>query len=78
LQSLVRFQRLSTGDLVMTGTPVGTALGAPPKPSEIQAFLRSEASNPKYLQHGDILDVSIATDDGAIDLGTQRTAVRYA
>ena len=78
LQSLARFQRLDTGDLVMTGTPVGTALGAPPKPPEVQAFLKREASNPKYLQHGDILEVSIATHDGAIDLGTQRTVVRYA
>src|SRR5271163_2580122 len=78
LQSLARFQRLGTGDLVMTGTPVGTALGAPPKPQELNAFLKREASNPKYLKHGDILDVSIATNDGAIDLGTQRTSVRYA
>ena len=77
LQSLARFQRLGTGDLVMTGTPVGTALGAPPKPAELQAFLKREASNPKYLQHGDIVGVSIATDDVAIDLGTQRTAVKY-
>jgi 2-keto-4-pentenoate hydratase/2-oxohepta-3-ene-1,7-dioic acid hydratase in catechol pathway len=78
LRSLARFQRLGTGDLVMTGTPVGTALGAPPKPPELKAFLRREASNPKYLQHGDTLEVSIATNDGAIDLGTQRTAVSYA
>jgi 2-keto-4-pentenoate hydratase/2-oxohepta-3-ene-1,7-dioic acid hydratase in catechol pathway len=78
LQSLARFQRLDTGDLVMTGTPVGTALGAPPKPPEIKAFLMREAYNPRYLQHGDVLELSIATDDGAIDLGTQRTAVRYA
>ena len=78
LQSLARFQRLDTGDLVMTGTPVGTALGAPPKPPEVQAFLKREASNPKYLQDGDILKVSIASDDSAVDLGTQRTAVRYA
>ena len=78
LQSLARFQRLGTGDLIMTGTPVGTALGAPPKPLEVQAFLKREVSNPRYLQHGDILEVSIATNDGAIDLGTQRTAVRYA
>ena len=70
LQSLARFQPLGTGDLIMTGTPVGTALGAPPKPAELKAFLEREASNPKYLQHGDILEVSIATDDGAIDLGT--------
>lgn len=78
LQSLARFQRLGTGDLVMTGTPVGTALGAAPRPPEVKAFLKREASNPKYLQHGDVLELSIATNDGSIDLGTQRTAVRYA
>ena len=78
LRSLARFQRLGTGDLVMTGTPVGTALGAPPKAPEAKAFLKREASNPNYLQHGDILEVSIATNDGAINLSTQRTAVRYA
>ena len=78
LRSLARFQRLGTGDLVMTGTPVGTALSAPPRPPEVEAFLKRDASNPKYLQHGDVLELSIATNDGAIDLGTQRTAVRYA
>ncbi len=78
LQSLARFQPLGTGDLIMTGTPVGTALGAPPKPPELTAFLEREAHNPKYLQHGDTLELSIATDNGAIDLGTQRTSVRYA
>jgi 2-keto-4-pentenoate hydratase/2-oxohepta-3-ene-1,7-dioic acid hydratase in catechol pathway len=78
LRSLAQFQRLDAGDLVMTGTPVGTALGAPPKPPEVKAFLKSEAGNPKYLQHGDVLELSIATSDGAIDLGTQRAAVRYA
>jgi len=89
LQSLTRFQDLAAGDLVMTGTPVGTALSAPPKPLEIigsllppamkwKAFFNRQANNPKYLQHGDIVELSVATDDGAIDLGTQRTRVRYA
>jgi 2-keto-4-pentenoate hydratase/2-oxohepta-3-ene-1,7-dioic acid hydratase in catechol pathway len=89
LQSLARFQRLDAGDLVQTGTPVGTALSAPPKPVEIigsllppalkwKAFFKRQANNPKYLQHGDVVELSVATDDGAIDLGTQRTAVRYA
>ena len=86
LQALARFQRLGAGDLVMTGTPVGTALGAPPKPIasllppavKWKAFFKRQANNPKYLQHGDIVELSVATDDGAIDLGTQRTAVRYA
>jgi 2-keto-4-pentenoate hydratase/2-oxohepta-3-ene-1,7-dioic acid hydratase in catechol pathway len=89
LQALSRFQRLSAGDLVMTGTPVGTALSAPPKPVEIigsllppavkwNAFFKRAAKNPKYLQHGDVVEATVATDDGAIDLGTQRTAVKYA
>ncbi|MBX8691982.1 fumarylacetoacetase [Mycobacterium sp. 20091114027_K0903767] len=89
LQSLARFQHLSAGDLVLTGTPAGTALSAPPKPVEIigsllppamkwKAFFSRQAGNPKYLQHGDVVELSVATDDGAIDLGTQRTAVRYA
>jgi len=89
LRSLARFQALSAGDLVMTGTPVGTALSAPPKPIQIissllpptikwKAFFSSQAKNPKYLQNGDVVELSVTTDDGAIDLGAQRTAVRYA
>ena len=31
LQALARFQNLTAGDLVLTGTPVGTALSAPPE-----------------------------------------------
>jgi 2-keto-4-pentenoate hydratase/2-oxohepta-3-ene-1,7-dioic acid hydratase in catechol pathway len=89
LQSLTRFQDLNAGDLVLTGTPAGTALSAPPKPIQIissllppgvkwKAFFKSQANNPKYLKHGDVVELSVATDDGAIDLGTQRTPVRYA
>lgn len=89
LESLARFQDLAAGDLVMTGTPVGTALSAPPKPIEIigsllppavkwKAFFKRQAKNTKYLKHGDSVELSVATDDGAIDLGVQRTTVRYA
>lgn len=88
LQALSRFQRLEAGDLVMTGTPAGTALSAPPKPVEIigsllppaikwNAFFKRAAKNPKYLQHGDVVEATVATDDGTIDLGTQRTTVKY-
>jgi 2-keto-4-pentenoate hydratase/2-oxohepta-3-ene-1,7-dioic acid hydratase in catechol pathway len=89
LQSLTQFQELAPGDLVLTGTPVGTALSAPSKPVQIignllppavkwRAFFRSQAANPRYLQDGDIVEASVATDDGVIDLGTQRFTVRYA
>jgi len=89
LQSLTQFQELAPGDLVLTGTPVGTALSAPSKPVQIignllppavkwRAFFKSQAANPRYLQNGDIVEASVATDDGAIDLGPQRFTVRYA
>lgn len=89
LQALTGFQRLDAGDLLLTGTPVGTALSAPPKPIEIignllpahvkwKAFFKRQAGNPKYLHDGDVVEAGVATDDGAIDLGTQRTVVRYA
>ncbi|MEG3632412.1 fumarylacetoacetate hydrolase family protein [Micromonospora palythoicola] len=89
LQALTRFQRVDAGDLLLTGTPAGTALSAPPKPVEIIAsllpptvkwkmFFKSQARNPRYLADGDIVEATIATDDGTIDLGRQRTVVRYA
>ena len=89
LQSLSQFQELAPGDLILTGTPVGTALSAPPKPMQIignllppavkwKMFFSRQAGNRKYLQHDDIVEASVATDDGAIDLGTQRSAVRFA
>jgi 2-keto-4-pentenoate hydratase/2-oxohepta-3-ene-1,7-dioic acid hydratase in catechol pathway len=89
LQALSRFQRLDAGDLVLTGTPVGTAISAPPKPIEIigsllpdqikwKIFFSRQAKNPKYLRHGDVVEAAVATDDGAIDLGAQRAVVKYA
>jgi 2-keto-4-pentenoate hydratase/2-oxohepta-3-ene-1,7-dioic acid hydratase in catechol pathway len=89
LQALSRFQRLDAGDLVLTGTPVGTAISAPPKPVQIigsllpdqlkwKTFISRQANNPKYLRHGDVVEAAVATDDGVIDLGAQRNVVKYA
>ncbi len=89
LQSLTRFQDLSAGDLVLTGTPVGTALSAPhkvvtligsllPPAVKWKAFFKSQARNLKYLHDGDVVETTVATDDGAIDLGAQRNIVKYA
>jgi 2-keto-4-pentenoate hydratase/2-oxohepta-3-ene-1,7-dioic acid hydratase in catechol pathway len=88
LQSLTQFQELAPGDLVLTGTPVGTALSAPPKPVQTisnllppavkwRLFFKAQARNAKYLHEGDVVEASVATDDGAIDLGTQRNEVRF-
>ena len=87
LQALSRFQRLDPGDLLLTGTPEGTALRGLPKPVAVIAaflppalkwkmFFQRQAQHPQYFKHGDIVEVAIGTDDGAIDLGRQHTTVR--
>ncbi|GGM99953.1 fumarylacetoacetate hydrolase family protein [Streptomyces fuscichromogenes] len=89
LTLLARFQTLRAGDLLLTGTPGGTALKAPPKAVEKigallppavkwKAFFRSQARNPRYLRTGDVITATIATPDGRIDLGEQRTPVAAA
>lgn len=83
LQALAKFQHLDAGDIVLTGTPVGTALTthgiAPKGDTDILAFLSAQAeNNPNYLHHGDVVEATVATDDGVINLGTQRNKVVYA
>jgi 2-keto-4-pentenoate hydratase/2-oxohepta-3-ene-1,7-dioic acid hydratase in catechol pathway len=82
LQALAKFQKLDAGDIVLTGTPVGTALtthGVAPKGDiDLGAFLAAQAEkNPKYLHDGDVIEATVATDDGAINLGVQRNVVVY-
>jgi 2-keto-4-pentenoate hydratase/2-oxohepta-3-ene-1,7-dioic acid hydratase in catechol pathway len=89
LTLLAGFQPLDPGDLVLTGTPGGTALHAPPAviekmgdllptPLKWRVFFSRQERNPAYLKAGDVITASIATEDGALDLGTQRTVVRDA
>ncbi|MFD3450744.1 fumarylacetoacetate hydrolase family protein [Streptomyces sp. NPDC058691] len=89
LTLLARFQTLDPGDLLLTGTPGGTALKAPPKAVEKigallpparkwKAFFNSQAKNPRYLRQGDLITATIATPDGRIDLGEQHTPVADA
>lgn len=89
VRSLCQFQELAPGDLVLTGTPAGTALSAPPKPLQLagnllptdlkwKMFFSRQARNRDYLQDGDVVEASVRTDDGAIDLGTQCNTVRFA
>ena len=81
LQTLARFQKVDAGDLILTGTPVGTALTARgvenPHQMDLMSFLAGQAKNPNYLHHGDVVEATVATDDGAIDLGTQRNKVVF-
>jgi 2-keto-4-pentenoate hydratase/2-oxohepta-3-ene-1,7-dioic acid hydratase in catechol pathway len=87
LTLLARFQPLDPGDLLLTGTPGGTALQAPPAvvekmgdllptPLKWRVFFSRQQRNPAYLKAGDVVTGSVATEDGALDLGTQRIVVR--
>ena len=87
LSLLAGFQRLDPGDLLLTGTPGGTALQAPPAvvakvgdllpaPVKWRAFFARQERNPAYLKAGDVITASIASTDGLLDLGTQRTVVQ--
>ena len=73
---------LAVGDVILTGTPGGTALRAPGKAAmtigkllphsvAMRAFAKRQAANPAYLKVGDHIRARVATDDGAIDLGEQ-------
>lgn len=86
LTALARFQALEPGDIVLTGTPGGTALQAPPHVVELVAhflptavkwkvFFDKQAQNPKYLRAGNRVTATIRTQDGAIDLGRQSCTV---
>lgn len=86
LTELSGLQDWGAGDLLATGTPGGCAAKAPPKPvmmlaqvmspARRQALVRRVArGNTRRLKPGDVVDASIATDDGAIDLGAQRNRV---
>ena len=87
LTLLARFQPLDPGDVLLTGTPGGTALQAPPvviekmgdllpTPLKWRVFFSRQERNPAYLKAGDVVTASIATGDRALDLGTQRVVVR--
>ncbi len=86
LTELSSVQNWRPGDLVATGTPGGCALRVPRWPLRVAALAMSPArrfdavrsaaaKNPRRLRPGDVVEASIATDDGAIDLGRQRCLV---
>ena len=83
---LSRFQPMAPGDLLLTGTPGGTALKAPRKIAGLVAgllppatrwklFFGQQAANPRYLHDGDVITATIASPDGQLDLGTQHNTI---
>ena len=87
LSELSGLHHLYAGDLVATGTPAGCAARAPGKlamfvtrhfmsdATKWKLFIKGNLRNPAYLQPNDVMELSIRTDDGRLDLGMQRTRV---
>ncbi|MBX7059184.1 MAG: fumarylacetoacetate hydrolase family protein [Leptospirales bacterium] len=87
LSELSRIVDLAPGDLVLTGTPSGVAmqvgkawqrriLGLFYSEAQLmRLFVRKQAESPRYLKDGDVIHASIASSDGALDLGMQETTI---
>jgi len=86
LTELSGLQDLFAGDLVATGTPSGCALSIPspfaqkifalmPERRKWRLFSAIQAKRRQYLRIGDVVEASIASPSGSIDLGVQRNVV---
>ncbi len=86
LNELAGVHDLEPGDLIATGTPAGCALTIPspakmriaallPEAKKWALFLKAQAARTQYLKVGDVVEASIRSADGKIDLGVQRNRV---
>lgn len=86
LTELSGVQDFEPGDLIATGTPAGCALSIPspgkqriaallPEARKWALFMKAQAARRQYLQPGQVVETTIRSADGAIDLGTQRNRV---
>lgn len=74
-----RARFLNRATLTMMVCPSGRGprcLRCTPQGPHVEVVLGRPGSNPKHLYDGDVVEVSVATDDAVIDLGTQSTVVR--
>jgi len=86
LLELSQISDLDPGDLVLTGTPSGCAMQIPspivvrlsgllPDPTRFSLFKRMQARRSAYLKPGDVVEATIASADGRVQLGRQRNVV---
>jgi 2-keto-4-pentenoate hydratase/2-oxohepta-3-ene-1,7-dioic acid hydratase in catechol pathway len=89
LTEVSRIFDLRTGDLLLTGTPGGVAMKVKPKSSleeaadafrsdreKFASFVAEQAMSPRYLKDGDVIESTIRSADGVVNLGQQRLRVR--
>jgi len=86
LTELSELQDLGPGDLIVTGTPGGTAVKSPgamkmliarmlPDSKRWELFIKGALADPDYLKDGDRMVASAKTADGRIDLGLQHNTI---
>ena len=86
LSELSQIADLNIGDLVLTGTPAGCAMRAPPaaivkimgllpEAKKWGLFIKAQSKRPEYLQPGDVVESRISSADGVINLGVQRNKI---
>ena len=90
LSEISGFANLLAGDCLLTGTPGGVLAGANLKVAMAillnfqkdekrrEKFTRAQLARTRFLEPGDVLELSIRTTDGAIDLGRQRNQIADA
>lgn len=76
----------AAGDILMTGTPAGCALGLPsplmmrifamiPEQKKWPLFIKKQSARTQYLNAGDKLELRITSNDGRVDLGVQQHTI---
>jgi len=86
LTELSEIQDLGVGDLIVTGTPGGTAVKSPgalklfvarllPDARRWAMFIANALKDPDYLQDGQVMTATARTADGTLDLGQQQNRV---
>jgi len=87
LSEISSFADLAAGDCLLTGTPGGVLAQANLKvglsiilnftndEKRRRKFTQAQLARTRFLEPGDVLELSIQTPDGAIDLGMQRNEI---
>jgi 2,4-didehydro-3-deoxy-L-rhamnonate hydrolase len=86
LTELSGVQDFEAGDLLATGTPAGCALSVPspakqkigallPEKKKWEIFFKVQSQRTQYLRSGDVVEASIRSADGSVDLGLQRNRI---
>jgi 2-keto-4-pentenoate hydratase/2-oxohepta-3-ene-1,7-dioic acid hydratase in catechol pathway len=89
LTEVSRIFDLRPGDILLTGTPGGVAMRAKQKSwfeevmgaaqgdkERFARFVEDQAASARYLKGGDIIESTIRSSNGVIDLGRQKLAIQ--